>query len=458
MEYDLVFLGGGPAGYGGAIYAGKKGLKVAVIEKHKLGGTCLQWGCIPTKTLIHSVKLLKQIKSSSKMGITVKNVDVDIKGVLKNKDRVVDKLTKGIELLFKQNQVEVINGTGKIISPNTLLLDGKQEIKTKNTVIATGSQPADLPFLKFDGQLIIDSTTALEIPDIPPRLLVIGAGAVGLEMGIIYNYLGSEVIVVEILDQIIPGSDREVSDILKAELKKQKIDIYTSTAASNPVIDKKQNTITFHFKQDEKEWEETFNKVLLSVGRVPLSEDLFDSSLGIQTDEKGFIVVDQNHQTSTPRIFACGDVIGPPLLAHKATHQSLAIVDFIVDGKPVIHTPVPGAVFTFPEFASIGFTESEAREQGIKIKIGKFPYAAGSRSNTIDEKNGMVKVITDEKSRLIGAHIVGAEASELMPVLNLAVTRKMNVDEFRELIFIHPTLSENIWEAVASITNLSIHI
>ncbi len=459
--YDIIFLGGGPAGYEGAIAAGKKGLKAVVVEMDKLGGTCLQRGCVPTKALLHNVKFLKQIKAASKSGITVENVNINIAAIAKNKKRVVSKLTKGIESLFKKNGVEMVNARGTVIAPDTVSVDGpdgKTELKAKHIVVSTGSKGSELPFLKVDGEFVIDSDVALEVQEVPEKLLVVGAGAVGLELGLVYKYLGSEVTVVEIMDQIIPGSESECADILKNELKKQKMKIHTSTGASNPVIDRESKTIRMDFKQGEKEWTGEFSKVLLSVGRLPNTEGVFDPSLNIECDKRGFVPVNTNLQTSVPSIFACGDVVGNPLLAHKASHQAIAIVDFIKDGKEVEHHPVPWAVFTFPEFAAIGLSEAQAREQGIDAKVGKFPYSAGSRSNAIDEKAGVVKVIADENNTLVGAHIVGAEAGELMPILNYAVAKKLKAEAFKEMVFIHPTLSENIWEAVGEISGASIHI
>jgi dihydrolipoamide dehydrogenase len=264
--------------------------------------------------------------------------------------------------------------------------------------------------------------------------------------------------VVEILDQILPGSDTELMAILKNELKKQKMKIHTSTAASNPVLNRETKTISLDFKQGEKEWKEEFFRVMLSVGRIPNTIGIFHESINIKTDKSGFIMVNDNLQTTVPTIFACGDVVGNPLLAHKASHQAIAIVEFIAEGKEMVHHPIPAAVFTFPEFASIGLTEEEAKARGTDIKIGRFPYAAGSRSNAIDEKNGLVKVIADEDNNLVGAHIVGAEAGELMPILNYAISKKLKAEAFKEMVFIHPTLGENIWEAVGEISGASIHI
>ncbi|MCK4763759.1 MAG: dihydrolipoyl dehydrogenase [Candidatus Aminicenantes bacterium] len=456
--YDIIFLGGGPGGYEGALAAAKKGLKIAVVEADKLGGTCLQRGCIPTKALLHSVKLVKQIKAAAKSGIKVENFSVDAAAVKKQKERVVNKLTKGIELLFKQNNVDLIYGRGKITAADTVTVNEEREIKGKNIVIASGSKPAELPFLKVDGKYIINSDTALELEDIPESMLIIGAGAIGLEMGLIYNYLGCKVTVVEILPHILPGSDIELADMLEKELKKQKVKIFTAAKVSNPTINNEEGSISFDFQQGEKEWRESFSRTLLSVGRIPDSRGLFDESLPIETDKRGFVSVNANLQTGVPTIFACGDVVGPPLLAHKASHQAIAVVDFISAGKPVAHHPIPAAVFTFPEFASVGLTEEEAGAKGIAIKIGRFPYSAGSRSNAIDEKVGLVKIIADSENTLLGAHILGAEAGELLPLLSFAIARGMKAGEFKEVVMIHPTLSENIWEAVGEIGGFSIHI
>jgi len=456
--YDIIFLGGGPAGYEGAIAAGKKGMKVAVVELYKLGGTCLQWGCVPTKALLHTVKLVKELQHSSKVGVKVENLDLDIPTIRKQKERVVNKLTKGIELLFKQNNVDLINGKGKITAPGTVVIDDETEIKGKNIVIATGSKPAELPFLKVDHKYIINSDKALGLDPIPGKMLVIGAGAIGVEMGVIYRYLGTQVTVVEIMDHIIPGSDIELSEILKKELQKQKIKMHTATRVSNPVIHDEEGTIEFTFTQGEKEWQEAFDTALLSVGRAPVSEGIIDESLAVKIDKRGFIEVDENLKTGEPGIFACGDVVGQPLLAHKASHQAIAIVDYLAEGKEIVHHPVPGAVFTFPELASIGITEEQAKETGVPYKVGRFPYSAGSRSNAIGEKVGVVKIIASEDNTILGAHIIGAEAGELMPLLNMAVIKAMKADDFKELIMIHPTLAENTWEAIGEIGGFSIHI
>ncbi len=455
MDFDLLFIGAGPAGYEGAIAAAKKGLKTAVVEMDLPGGTCLQRGCIPTKAILHSVKAIKQINDFEKIGIHVEKFQISLDEIKRRKVRIVSKQTRGIEFLFKQNNIRMIKGKAQIVGTNKILLNGQEEISAGHIVVATGSRAAELPFLKWDGQKIINSDNLLELESIPESMLVVGAGAVGLEWALIYSYLGCKVTVVEIMDSIVPGTDREIADILKIELIKQNITIHTATAVSNPRLNEK---IQLTFEKGDKTWEEEFAKVLLAVGRIPNSEGIFTGDLPIIRDTKGFIQVNGNLQTAVPTIFACGDVIGPPLLAHKASHQAMAIVDFLVNGTAVPHHPLPATIFTFPEVATVGISQEQAEKDNLKIKIGRFPYAAGSRANAIDEKTGLVKVIADQDNIILGAHIVGAEAGELLPLLTYAVTRKLKCDEFKDLVFAHPTLGENLWEAMGEIAGFSIHI
>jgi len=454
--YDILFLGGGPAGYEGALYAAKKGLSVAVVEKNALGGTCLQWGCIPTKNLIHAVRMVKTIQEGPRTGIACGDVQIDLPRITKKKQAVVTKLTRGIEYLFDQQGIPAYRQRGTIRDQHTIRLENGEEIQGRHIVVATGSRPAALPHLDFNHPGVMDSTRALELSRIPQRMLVVGAGAVGLEIGLIYRYLGAEVTIVEIMDQILPGSDREVTALLQGELKKQKIRIHTGTALIQARWE--QNQLAVEFKKDEEAFQGRFDVALLSVGRKPNSGGVLDPGLAIQTDDRGFIQVDSNLRTSLAGIFACGDVIGGAMLAHKASHQAKQVVDYILTGKPVQPVPIPAAVFTFPELAAVGITEEEARENGMSVQIGRFPYSAGSRSNAEGEKAGLVKVIAGTDGRLLGAHIVGAGAAELIQVVNFALARKMRISDFEELVTIHPTLGENVYEAIGEIGGFSIHI
>jgi dihydrolipoamide dehydrogenase len=455
MDYDILFIGGGPAGYEGAIAAAKKGLKAAVVEMDELGGTCLWRGCIPTKAILHSVKAIKQINDFAKIGVHVEKFLVSADEINRRKDRIVAKQTRGIELLFKQKGIQVIKGRAQVTGANAALVDGQKQVTARHLVIATGSRPAELPFLKWDGQQVVSSDQLLRLDNIPDTMLVVGAGAVGLEWALIYSYLGCKVTVVEIMETVVPGTDPEIAQVLKNELIKQGITIHTATAIGDPVIGTK---VGLAFKKGGQEWREEFSRVLLAVGRIPNTEGLLAPGLPLGLDAKGFIPVSADLETSVPGVYACGDVVGPPLLAHKAAHQAMAVVDHITDGRPVTHHPQPAAIFTFPEVATVGLSEPQALKQGRTIKVGRFPYAAGSRANAIDEKTGLVKVIAAEDHTVLGAHIVGAEAGELLPLLTYAVSKGLRADEFKELVFIHPTLSENVWEALGGIAGFAIHV
>lgn len=302
---------------------------------------------------------------------------------------------------------------------------------------------------------MVSSDELLKLESVPATMLVVGAGAVGLEWALIYSYLGCKVTVVEIMETVVPGSDREIATILKNESIKQGITIHTATAIGDPRLEA---NVSLNFKQGDKEWRQEFDKVLLAVGRLPNSAGLFADDLSIGLDAKGFIPVSTNLETDVAGIFACGDVVGAPLLAHKAAHQAMAIVEHITTGAPVAMHPQPAAIFTFPEMATIGLTEEQAAKENRLLRIGRFPYAAGSRSNAIEEKTGLVKVIAAEDHTILGAHIIGAEAGELLPLLTYAVTRGLKAGEFRDLVCIHPTLSENVWEALGQVGDFAVHI
>jgi len=455
---DIAFLGGGPAGYEGAITAARKGLKTLVVEKYKLGGTCLQWGCIPTKTLIHAVRMVRTAAGGRRYGLRGgEGVSLDPVTLNKQKDRVVSKLTRGIEFLFNETGVELVVGSGRVMAGDTILMEDGREIKARHIVIATGSRMAELPHVKIDGERIIGSRQALDVTAVPRRLLVIGAGAIGLENAFIYRWLGSDVTVVELMDQIMPGSDAEIAAILAAEMKKQKIRIHTSTQTGEVRVN--DNAVHADFTDGETKWHGEFDRVLLAVGRRPVSEEAFDPGLPIHLDKGGFIQVDENLRTGLAGVYACGDVIGQPQLAHKASHQAMAIVEHILHGRPVPHHAVPGAVFTDPEMASVGLTEVHARERyGDGVKVGRFPFAAGSRANAVDEKAGLVKVVAAPDNTVLGGHVVGAEAGELILPLTLAVQKGLKADDLLDLTFVHPTLGENVWEALAAVCGRAVHI
>jgi len=455
LEHDILFIGGGPAGYEGAIAAAKRGWKAAVVEMDQLGGTCLQRGCIPTKAILHSVKAVKQIHDFAKIGVHVETFHVSPEEINRRKERIVSKQTRGIELLFKQHGIQLIRGRAQVAGAGRVVIDGQQEVTARHIVVASGSRTAELPFLRVDGERVVASDHLLRLERIPDTMLVIGAGAVGLEWALIYNYLGTRVTVVEILETVLPGTDPEIAQVLKNELIKQGITLHTATAVSDPAVTEK---VALTFTRGDRQWREEFSRVLLAVGRLPNTAGLFAAELGFALDAKGFIPVSPNLETAIPGVFACGDAVGPPLLAHKASHQAMAVVEHIMEGRPVHQHPQPAAVFTFPEVATVGLNEPQALQAGLRVRIGRFPYAAGSRANAIDEKAGLVKVVAGEDGTVLGAHIVGAEAGELLPLLTYAVQRRLKAGEFRDLVFIHPTLSENVWEALGEVAGFSVHI
>ncbi len=455
MDHDILFVGGGPAGYEGAIAAAKRGLSAAVVEMDQLGGTCLQRGCIPTKAILHSVRAIKQVNDFARIGVHVEKFHFSLEEIARRKERIVAKMTRGIELLFKQRGIRLIKGRARVAGAQTVAIDGQGEVTARHIVVASGSHPAELPFLRWNGQTVVGSDELLKLDAVPATMLVVGAGAVGLEWALIYNYLGCKVTVVEIMETVVPGSDREIAAILKNELIKQGITIHTATAVGDPRLEA---DVSLNFKKGDKEWRQEFEKVLLAVGRLPNSGGLFAPGLPVALDARGFVSVSTDLETAVPGIFACGDVVGAPLLAHKAAHQAMAIVEHIATGAPVSRHPQPAAIFTFPEMATVGLSEEQALQENRPLRIGRFPYAAGSRANAIEEKAGLVKVIAADDHTILGAHIVGAEAGELLPLLTYAVSRGMKAGEFRDLVCIHPTLSENVWEALGEIGGFSVHI
>ncbi len=456
MKYDLIVLGAGPGGYQGAIAAAKKGKKIAVLEKDKLGGTCLQRGCIPTKTIISSVKVIKTLREAQKFGVKIKDYEIDVGEISARSSRVVNKLTKGIEHLFKKNNIDLFLEEGRVISEKQVLLADGTKLEADHILLATGSSIAELPEIKIDHQLILGSDDLLQLKEIPESMLVVGAGAVGLEWALIYSFLGCKVTVVEILNQIVAGSDSEVARMMKNELQKNGLEVFTATTIKK--LELKKDEVLATLQSDEKEWQQSFKRVLLAVGRVPNSSAIFADGFTLSKDKKGFLMVNQNLQTSSPSIFACGDLVGAPLLAHKASHQALEAVDFIFEKKPIQTHHYPAAIFTFPELATIGLTEDQARQEFGSILVSKFTYAASSRANASEEKSGLVKLIASKDHTLLGAHILGSEAAELLPLLTFAINEKLKAENFKNLIFIHPTLSENLWEALGMIGNFAIHL
>src|SRR5213075_3192618 len=419
-KFDVVIIGSGPGGYVAAIRAGQLGLKTAIIEKDKeLGGTCLNIGCIPSKALLTSSDHFSFAKKeAAKHGIVIENPRVDLPTMQKRKDKVVKTLTGGVRQLMKTNKVMVLEGMGTITAPGKVSVKSSggetQEIETKNIVIATGSVPIELPFAKFDGQRIVSSTEALCFTEAPKKFLVIGAGAIGLELGSVWNRLGSEVTMLEFLPRIALGLDLELSNLLQRLLTAQGITFHLETKVSAVKVDNGHATVTAVKNGQELKFEA--DKVLVSVGRRPFSDALGAGKVGVAFDEKRRIKVDKHFRTNVDGIYAIGDVIAGPMLAHKAEDEGIACVE-IIAGKAghVNYEAIAGIIYTNPELAGVGLTEDQAKEQGIEVRIGKFPFRANSRALCSDDVEGMVKFVADAKTdRVLGAHILHHAASELI--------------------------------------------
>src|SRR6476660_1376202 len=463
-KFDVVIIGSGPGGYVAAIRAGQLGLKTALIEKDKeLGGTCLNIGCIPSKALLtssdhfHSAK-----KEAAKHGILLDNPRVDLSTMQKRKDKVVKTLTGGVRQLMKTNKVMVLEGMGTITAPGKVLVKSSsgetQEIETKNIVIATGSVPIELPFAKFDGKTIVSSTEALEFTEPPKKLIVIGAGAVGLELGSVWNRLGSEVTILEFLPRIALGFDLEASNLLQRALTAQGIKFHLETKVGSVKVVNGRAIATATKGSEELNFEA--DKVLVSVGRRAFAEGVGADKIGVELDDKKRIKVDAHFQTNIKGIYAIGDVIAGPMLAHKAEEEGVACVEMIA-GKAghVNYDVIPGIIYTNPELAGVGVTEDFAKEKGMKVRIGKFPFRANGRAVANEDAEGVVKFVADaDTDRILGAHILAHAASELIAETVAVMEFGGSAEDLGRTVHAHPTLSEAVKEAALNVEKRAIHI
>jgi len=459
-SFDVIVIGGGPGGYTSAIRLGQLGKRVAIIERDKIGGTCLNYGCIPTKTLLHASEILYDWKGYSRMGIRFQKPNVEIERLNSWKNRVVEKLVRGINFLLREYKIEVYEGFGTFKEFGKIEVEvkgGKEILKASNIIIATGSEPVILRGFEPDGNTIITSKEALELDEIPERFVIIGAGAIGLEMATIYNSLGSKVVIIELMDQILPGMDREMAETLEKTLNKRGIEIHLKSRAKEVVRGKPSKLVA-----DIEGKEEIFeaDKILLSVGRKPVFRGIDVNKIGIEVDETGFIRVNHQQETSVPGIYAIGDVARPPLLAHKAMKEGI-IAAHVVSGEQDVYdfNAVPVCVYTHPELASAGLSEEEARSKGYRVKVGRFPFSASGRASTIGKIDGLVKIIADEETDLLlGVHILGPSASDMIGEAVLALEMKARSEDIAYATHPHPTLSETIMEAAENLHKRAIHI
>ena len=463
-KFDVVIIGSGPGGYVAAIRAGQLGLKTAIIEKDKeLGGTCLNVGCIPSKALLTSSDhFVFAQKEAIKHGIVIDNAHVDLNKMQQRKDKVVKTMNSGVRALMKTNKVTTFEGLGTITALGKVSVKSSagetQEIETKNIIIATGSAPMELPFAKFDGQTIVSSTEALCFTEAPKKFLVIGAGAIGLELGSVWNRLGSEVTILEFLPRIAVGFDLELSNLLQRSLTAQGITFHLETKVSAVKIDNGRVTATATKGKEELKFEA--DKVLVSVGRRPFSEGLGAEKVGIEFDEKKRIKVDKNFRTNVEGVYAIGDVIAGPMLAHKAEDEGIACVETIA-GKSghINYDAIAGIIYTNPELAGVGFTEDQAKEKGIDYRVGKFPFRANGRAVANEELDGMVKFVADAKTdRILGAHILQHAASELIAEAVSVIEFGGSSEDLSRTCHAHPTLSEAVKEAAMNVEKRALHI
>ncbi|MBY0529049.1 MAG: dihydrolipoyl dehydrogenase [Rhabdochlamydiaceae bacterium] len=461
--YDLIVIGSGPGGYVAAIRAAQLGLKTACIEKTpSLGGTCLNVGCIPSKALLQSSELYWKMQTEGILhGIECSGLRLNFEQMMKRKEKVIAGFNEGIAGLFKKNKIDRFIGTGQLIDSNTLnVISGpsSQQLKSRHILLATGSEPIQLPFLPFDEKKIVSSTGALSLEKIPKKMIVIGAGIIGVELGSVYKRLGSEVIFVEFLDRICPTLDESLSKELQHALQKQGLVFHLSSKVISAEITPNQITLKIQMP-DQSIQEMSADVILESIGRKPYTKGLGLENVGIIPDPRGFIPINGQFRTSIPHIFAIGDLVDGPMLAHKASEEGIAVAEIIAGQTPHIdYAAIPNVVYTFPEVASVGLTEAEAKANNIATNIGSFPFKANSRARCTAEEEGFVKMIADQKTdRVIGVHIIGPHASELIGECCIAIQKRMTALEIAHTPHAHPTLSEAVMEAALAVHKRALH-
>jgi dihydrolipoamide dehydrogenase len=462
LESDITIIGGGPGGYVAAIQAAKLGATVILIEKEKLGGTCLNWGCIPTKTLVRSAQVFDTLKKAEEFGCYAENIGIRMEKVIDRKDKVVTQLVQGIQYLMEKNNIKVISGIAEIVDNETVLAKSSTQeitIKSKNIIIATGSKSAVVPIKGIENKNVINSNDALSLKEIPKKLVIVGGGVIGMEFAYIYASFGSEVSVVEFMDQCLISCDDDICEENKKSAAKKGIKLYT-TAKVEEICEAENNECIVHFIQEGKDKYISANKVLLSVGRTPYIDGLGIENAGIElNNNKRGIKVNSKMQTNISNIYAIGDVTNIILLAHAASHQGVVAANNIM-GKPcdMDYTAVPSAIFTEPEIAMVGIGEKAAKLQGIEVEVGKFPFSANGKALSYGESDGFIKIIRDKNTkRLIGASIVGLHATDLIAELTLAIKNNLTAREITETIHAHPTTAEVIHEAALSLEGGAIH-
>jgi dihydrolipoamide dehydrogenase len=464
-QYDIAVLGGGPGGYVAAIRAAQLGFKTAVIDKDRLGGICLNWGCIPTKSLLKNAEIYDMMKNhSGDFGIKIDGLQFDFSRIISRSREISDRITKNVEILVKKNKIERIKAFGKLKSKNEVELfdeNGKStgSITFNNIIIATGARPRILPSIPVDKKMIITSTEALILSELPKEMIIVGAGAIGIEFAYFYSVLGTKVTVIEMMDRILPIEDKEISDTLAKSFRKRGIDIFTKSTVEKAVVQGNKVKVTVNANGEQKEI--SADKVLSAIGVTGNVEGFGLEDLGIELFKNHIKVNKSTYETNIKGIFAIGDVIGPPWLAHVASAEGIHCVEKIKGLNPpdINYDIIPGCTYCQPQVASVGLTEEKAKEEGYEVKIGRFPFMASGKAFAIGEREGFVKVIFDAKyGEILGAHIIGSEATELIAEYTLAKSLEATGESVIKTIHAHPTLSESLMEAAANAYGEAIHI
>ena len=461
-DYDLMVLGSGPGGYVAAIRAAQLGLKVAIVERENLGGICLNWGCIPTKALLRSAEIYHYMQHAGEYGLTAANISADIDAVVKRSRGVAKQLNQGVTHLMKKNKITVHMGDGKLTAPGKLTVtkDGKtEEFTAKNIIVATGARARDLPFAPADGKRIWTYRHAMVPPEMPKKLLVIGSGAIGIEFASFYNDMGAEVTVVEMLDRIVPVEDADVSIFLEKALTKQGMTIMTGAGVDSLKASATGVSASINGK-DGKVAQSEFTHCIVAIGIVPNTENIGLEALGVEMD-RGFLKTDASCRTNVPGLWAIGDITAPPWLAHKASHEGVIAAETIAGGHPHAMDPlnIPGCTYCHPQVASVGLTEAKAKEAGYDVKVGNFPFLGNGKAIALGAAEGFVKTVFDAKTgELLGAHMVGAEVTELIQGYTIGKTAELVEADFMQTVFPHPTLSEMMHESVLGAYGKMIHM
>lgn len=461
-RYDLAIIGGGPGGYVAAIRAAQLGMRVAVVERDRLGGVCLNVGCIPTKALLRNAEVISLLRRGQEFGFSFDNLRVDFSVAVKRSQQAAQRLSKGVEYLMKKNKVTVVPGEGRLAGKGLILVtrNGKgTELQAEQVILATGSRPREVPGVPVDGERVITSTEALSLPQVPRSLLVIGAGAVGVEFADVYNAYGSEVTLIEMLPRLLPLEDGEISSLLEKVFAKRGMKIRTGTRVEG--VEVQGGQVKVQVSKGGKTEELSGDVALVAIGRVPNVEGLGLDGVGVKLGRGGFIEVNDRCETAVPGIYAIGDVIGGPLLAHKAMAEAVTTVEGIagIERGPVVPSKIPNCTYCSPQVASVGLTEEQAKEKGYRVKIGRFSFQASGKAVALGDTEGLVKVVANaEHGEILGLHIIGPEATEMIAEATMARTLEATLDEVHHSVHAHPTLSETVAEACLAALGRAIHM